>query len=53
MWGSRLGGDGAKGRQPQNVPLWHEDYFEVKTIKARKTQEGPLSLSLTVSKKLG
>lgn len=24
---------------PLNVPLWHEDYFEPKTIKAKKTQE--------------
>lgn len=23
---------------PQNVPLWHADCFELKTIKAQKTQ---------------
>lgn len=30
----------------QNVPLWHEDYFELKTIKAQKTQNETWIFSL-------
>lgn len=32
------------------VSLWHEDYFELKTIKARKTQEEILTVLLTAWK---
>lgn len=32
-------GDGVQGRLPQNVLLWHADYFELKTIKTQHTQE--------------
>ena len=28
---------------PQNVSLWHMDYFELKTIKAQRTQEESLT----------
>lgn len=27
--------------------VWYEDYFELKTIKAQKTQEEPLTFPLT------
>ena len=30
---------GVQGRTPLDVPLWHVDYFKLKTIKAQKTQE--------------
>ena len=33
------GSDGVQGRPPQDAPLWYADYFELKTIKAQKTQE--------------
>ena len=38
---------GAQGGLPQEVPPWHVDYFELKTSKARKTQEEPLNFPLT------
>lgn len=31
----------------QNVPLWHMDYFELKTVKAQKTQGESFIPSLT------
>ena len=34
-----IGSDGVQGRLPQNVALWHVDYFELKTIKVQQTQE--------------
>ena len=30
---------GAKGRSPQDEPLWYEDYFELKAIKTHQVQE--------------
>lgn len=33
----------AKGRLPQNVPLWHVDYLELKTIEVQKTQAETLT----------
>lgn len=29
----------AKGRLPQDGPLWHEDNFEVKVVKTQQIQE--------------
>ena len=31
IWGFAF--DGIEGRPPQNVPLWHVDYFKLKKIK--------------------
>ena len=43
---------GVQNKLPQNVPLRHVDYFELKTIKAQETQE-ELSISrLTTEKNL-
>ena len=38
-----------KGSNIYTIPkcLWHEDYFELKTIKALKTQEETLTIPLT------
>lgn len=33
---------GAKGRLPQDGPIWYEDYFELKTIKTQYIQEKAL-----------
>ena len=30
---------------PQNMPLWHEDYFELKVVKKQQAQEGSLPSS--------
>lgn len=35
----RKEGDGVQGWQPQNLPRWHRHYFELKKIKAQKSQE--------------
>ena len=32
--------EGEQNGLPQNVPLWHVDYFELNTINSYKTQEG-------------
>ena len=37
--------DGVQVRLPQDVPLWYADYFELKTIKAKKTQEEQLAFT--------
>lgn len=29
---------GVRSQSPGDVPSWHEDYFELKTIKAQQTQ---------------
>lgn len=34
----------------QNMPLWHEDYFELKAIKKQQTQEGLSVLHLSAEK---
>ena len=49
LHGSHLhvGANGSKCRAPQDVPLWHVDYFELKKIKTQKTQEEPLNSPLT------
>lgn len=31
--------EGVQNEHPQNVPLWHVNYFELKLIKAQKTQQ--------------
>lgn len=31
--------EGVQNKLPPEVPLWHVDYFDLKTIKAQKTQE--------------
>ena len=38
-WSDIQGSDEVQGRLPQNVPLWHVDYFELKTNKFQQTQE--------------
>ena len=38
-WSDIQGSDGVQGRLPQNMPLWHVDYFELKTNKSQQTQE--------------
>ena len=38
---------GEQNLTPQYMPLWHVDYCELKTIKAQKTQEEPLTFPLT------
>ena len=38
---------GAKGKAPQDKPLWHANYFKLKTIKAQKTPEESLTFPLT------
>ena len=35
----------AKSMPPQDSPQWHAGYFEVKNIKAQKTQEETLNTS--------
>ena len=30
---------GAKGRLPQDRPLWHKDYFELKVVKIQQMQD--------------
>ena len=35
---------------PQNVSLWHADYFKLRTIKAQKSQEEPWTFVLTARK---
>ena len=37
-----------QGRPPEDVLLWHEDYFELKTMKARKAQEEPKTFPLSI-----
>ena len=39
--------DGVQGRPHQDVPLWHVDYFELKTSKAQKIQEELLNFPFT------
>ena len=31
--------EGVQNKSPQRAPFWHDDYFELKTIKSQKTQE--------------
>lgn len=35
-----------QSKSAHNVPLWLEDYFKLKTIKAQKTQEEALTFPL-------
>lgn len=35
-----------QNESPQDVPLWHTDYFELKTIEAQKAQDETLSPAL-------
>ena len=44
---TEIGFDGVQGRLPQNMPLWHVDYFELKTIKVQQTQEELFTSPLT------
>lgn len=30
---------GVPGRSPQDVPLWHANYFELRTFKAQEIHE--------------
>ena len=39
--------NGVQDRPPQDVPLWHANYFKLKSIKAGETQEEPLNFPLT------
>ena len=34
--------EGDQNTPPQNVPLWHKDYFELKAIEKKQTQESSL-----------
>lgn len=34
-----MGSEGGQTMTPQNVPLWHRDYFEVVTFKKQQTWE--------------
>lgn len=34
-----LAGEGIQSISPQNMPLWHKDYFELKAIKEKQTQK--------------
>ena len=36
----------------QNVPLWHVDYFELRTIRTQKTQQELFTFSFSVYKNL-
>ena len=45
--------EGVQNKLPQNVPLRHVDYFELKTIKAQETQEELSTSPLTIEKNLG
>lgn len=47
---TRVKSVGAKAQMLQNVPLWHVDPFELKTIKAQKTLEEILTFRLTAQK---
>lgn len=38
---------GEQNMPPENVSLWHADYFEPKTIKAQKVPEEYLNFPLT------
>ena len=42
--GSHESSVGVQGRQPQNVPLWHIDYLEVKLLKMWPTKRGALAV---------
>ena len=46
------GPDGVQGRPLQNVPLWHVDYFELKTDNVQQTQEELFNPPLTPYKNL-
>lgn len=35
---------GVQNKSPQNVSLWHVDYFKMKTVKTQQTQEKLLLL---------
>ena len=37
--GSQYEGEGDQNRPPPNMPLWHEEYFELRAIKKQQTQE--------------
>ena len=37
---------GVQNESPQNVPPWHADYFQLKTLKAHQTQSPSLSVLL-------
>ena len=39
--------EGEQNMPPQNMPLWHVDYFELKAIKAQQTQEELFTFPLT------
>lgn len=36
-----------QNESPQNMPPWHADYFELKTIEAQKAQEELFTYPLT------
>lgn len=40
--------DEVKGSPPQEVILWHANYFELKAGKAKKTQKETLNFPLTL-----
>ena len=42
--------EGVKNEPPPNVPLWHVDYFEVKSINTSKTQDELSTSPLTEEK---
>ena len=50
-WPLPIGGiyiDEVQGSPPQEVLLWHADYFQLKARKAKKTQKETLNFPLTI-----
>ena len=50
--GCSVGVEGVQNEFLQNVPLWQAGHFELKAIKARKTQKELSTSPLTASKNL-
>lgn len=44
--------EGVQNESPQNVPVWHVNYFEMKIIKTHKAQEEFFTSPLSASKNL-
>ena len=42
--------EGVQSMEPQNAPLQHKDYFELKTIEKKQTQERLSTLHLSTKR---
>lgn len=42
--GLLMPGEGVQNMPPQNMPLWHIEYIELKVVEKQQMQEGPSDL---------